>query len=51
MMNKLVSSSSTGEMILMPSIVEDGTRHLVDLRLTLLFSIHQMFTHLAVIWS
>lgn len=48
MMNKLVNSSLTGETISMPLIVDDGIRHLVDLRLTLLFSTHQMFIHLAV---
>ena len=51
MTNKPVISSLTGETILMPLIAEDGIRHLVDLKLTLLFSIHPMCTHLAVTWS
>lgn len=51
MMNKLVISSLTGGTISMPLIAEDGIRHLVDLKLTLLFSIHPMFTHLEVTWS
>ena len=48
--NTPVNSSLTGETNSMPLIVADGTRLLVDSKLTHLFSILPMFILLAVTW-